>query len=63
MRVFSGFIAVGAILPAFGGLFSRLQIPGALYLGELFGVILIFLGYLRATTPMGEAAVSPASAD
>ncbi|MDX1378937.1 MAG: hypothetical protein R3307_08820 [Anaerolineales bacterium] len=56
-------IAVGALLPAFGGLFSRLQIPGALYLGELLGVILIFLGYLRATAPMGEAAASPASAD
>ena len=47
-------IAVGAIMPAFGGLFSRLQIPGALYLGELLGVILIFLGFLRATAPMGE---------
>ena len=54
-------IAVGAIMPAFGGLFSRLQIPGALYLGELLGVILIFLGFLRATTPMGEAAQAPAS--
>ncbi len=47
-------IAVGAILPAFGGFFSRLGIPGALYLGEFFGVILLFLGFLRATTPMGE---------
>lgn len=56
-------IAVGAIMPAFGGLFSRLQIPGALYLGEFFGVILIFLGFLRATSPMGEAAPAPASAD
>lgn len=51
-------IAVGAIMPAFGGLFSRLQVPGALYLGEFLGVILIFLGFLRATTPMGEEVVA-----
>jgi hypothetical protein len=47
-------IAVGAMLPAFGGTFSRMGVPGALYLGELFGVILIFIGFIRATTPMGE---------
>ncbi len=46
-------IAIGAILPAFGGTFSRMGLPNALYIGELLGVILIFLGYLRATTPMG----------
>jgi hypothetical protein len=45
-------IAVGAISPAFGGTFSRLGIPGALYFSELLGVILIFLGFLRASTPM-----------
>ncbi|MGC8855250.1 MAG: hypothetical protein ACP5QU_00450 [Anaerolineae bacterium] len=56
-------IAVGAMLPAFGGLFSRLQIPGALYLGEFFGVILLFLGFWRATTPMQESAASPATTD
>lgn len=55
-------IAVGAILPAFGGFFSRLQVPGTLYLGELLGVIFLFLGFLRATTPMAETemALSPA---
>ncbi|MBN1305744.1 MAG: hypothetical protein JXA13_15005 [Anaerolineales bacterium] len=47
-------IASGAILPAFGGTFSRMGIPYALYLGEFLGVILLFLGFLRATTPMGE---------
>jgi hypothetical protein len=56
-------IATGAMLPAFGGLFSRLQVPGALYLGEFLGVILLFLGFLRATTPMGETNPVPASAD
>ena len=47
-------IAVGALAPAFGGAFSRFGIPGALYIGELLGATLIFLGFLRATTPMEE---------
>ncbi len=51
-------IATGALLPAFGGIFSRLQFPGALYLGEFFGVILLFWGFQRATTPMAENTVS-----
>lgn len=45
-------IAVGATLPAFGGAFSRMGIPGALYISELLGAILLFIGFLRATTPM-----------
>ena len=56
-------IAVGAMLPAFGGVFSRLQVPGALYLGEFFGVILLFLGFLRATIPMGKTAPELAPVD
>jgi len=47
-------IATGAMLPAFGGAFSRFGIPAALYLGEFFGVILMFIGFVRATTPMEE---------
>lgn len=47
-------IAVGALAPAFGGAFSRFGIPGTLYIGELLGAILIFLGFWRATTPMKE---------
>jgi hypothetical protein len=46
------FIAVGAILPAFGGTFSLLGIPGALYWSELLGAVLMFIGFVRATTPM-----------
>lgn len=46
-------IAVGAILPAFGGAFSRGGLSGALYVSELLGVVLIFIGYIRAITPMG----------
>lgn len=47
-------IAVGALAPAFGGAFSRFGIPGALYIGELLGATLIFIGFWRATTPMQE---------
>jgi hypothetical protein len=47
-------IAVGALLPAFGGTFSRFGIPGALYISELLGAMLLFIGFLRAITPMGE---------
>jgi hypothetical protein len=47
-------IAVGATLPAFGGAFSRFGIPGALYISEFLGAVLMFIGFLRATTPMGE---------
>ncbi|NOZ28909.1 MAG: hypothetical protein GXP39_12780 [Chloroflexi bacterium] len=46
-------IAIGAILPAFGGTFSRLGISGALYVSELLGAVLMFIGFLRAITPMG----------
>jgi hypothetical protein len=45
-------IAVGALAPAFGGAFSRFGVPGALYIGELFGAVLMFTGFIRATTPM-----------
>jgi len=47
-------IAVGALAPAFGGSFSRFGVPGALYMGELIGAILMFAGFIRATTPMPE---------
>lgn len=45
-------IAFGAMLPALGGSFSRAGLPNALYIGELLGVTLIFVGYLRAITPI-----------
>jgi hypothetical protein len=47
-------IAAGAMLPAFGGAFSRMGISGALYISELFGAVLMFAGFLRATTPIEE---------
>jgi hypothetical protein len=45
-------IAAGALAPAFGGAFSRFGIPGALYIGELVGAVVLFAGFIRATTPM-----------
>jgi len=48
------FIAVGAIVPAFGGTFSRFGLSGALYISELLGAILLFIGFIRAITPMAS---------
>jgi hypothetical protein len=45
-------IAAGAILPAFGGTFSRMGVPAALYIGEFLGAVLLFAGFVRATTPI-----------
>jgi len=53
-------IAVGAMLPAFGGFFSRLQIPGMLYIGEFLGILLLFMGFLRSTTPMKNEVIETA---
>ena len=47
-------IAAGAMAPAFGGAFSRFGIPGALYVGELLGAIIMFAGFIRATNPIEE---------
>jgi hypothetical protein len=47
-------IAVGAIAPAFGGAFSRMGVPAALYIGEFLGAILMFIGFQRATTKIKE---------
>jgi hypothetical protein len=48
-------IACGALLPAFGGTFSRFGIGGALYMSEFLGAILMFIGFVRAVTPMPVA--------
>jgi hypothetical protein len=44
-------IAVGALLPALGGSLSRLGPSEFLYVSELLGAGLMFIGFLRATTP------------
>lgn len=46
-------IAVGAILPAFGGTFARFGVPEMLYVTELLGIIIIFLGFLRSREVFG----------
>jgi hypothetical protein len=51
-------IATGAILPAFGGTFSRFGITGALYISELLGAILLFIGFMQAVRPIKEEAAA-----
>lgn len=46
-------IALGAILPALGGTRMRLGSPELFYLLELFGVIIIFIGFLRSREIFG----------
>ncbi len=55
-------IAIGAMSPAFGGAFSRFGLGGALYISELLGAVIMFIGFLRAITPMGESLTAPAAA-
>lgn len=43
------FIAVGALTPAFGGALQRFGVPYILYLSELLGAVLMFIGFLYAT--------------
>jgi hypothetical protein len=52
-------IAAGALAPAFGGAASRFGVAAALYWGELLGALLMFAGFLRATTPMKSEAAQP----
>jgi hypothetical protein len=50
-------IATGAMAPAFGGVLNRFALPG-LYIGEFVGVLLMYIGFLQATT---SAAQQPAA--
>jgi hypothetical protein len=45
-------IAVGVMAPALGGSLTRLGLGGYLYVSELVGAVLMFIGFIRATTPM-----------
>lgn len=55
-------IAVGALLPGIGGSFTRFGYTEVLYVTEFVGIILIFLGYRRATlTANGKGASAPAA--
>jgi len=44
-------IAVGGLTVAMGGTANRLGVPGMLYLTELLGMAIIFVGYLQTVTP------------
>ena len=41
-------IALGALSPALGGTLSKAGFPTALYISELIGIVLIFIGYTEA---------------
>lgn len=49
------FIAAGGLLPALGGVAIRLNAPELKYFGEMGGAILIFIGFLLATTVPDDA--------
>lgn len=49
-------IAAGALLPAFGGVFQRAGVPALLYLSELLGVIVMFIGFQYAVSESAKAA-------
>lgn len=56
-------IALGALLPAFGGTFSRFGINGALYISEFLGAILMFIGFIRANTPIKKDPITSAESE
>jgi hypothetical protein len=56
-------IAAGAILPAMGGTFIQMGLPDFLYLSELLGVILMYLGFLQATAIVPVKITAPAATD
>jgi hypothetical protein len=54
-------IAAGALAPAMAGSFVKVGLVDGLYLSELIGVVLMYIGFIQATTvPAREAA--PAAA-
>jgi hypothetical protein len=42
-------IAVGAMAPAMAGSFVKMGLPDMLYLSELVGVVIMYIGFLQAT--------------
>jgi hypothetical protein len=55
-------IAIGGIAPALAGSFVSMGLPDLLYLSELIGAILMYIGFVQATKAPVRAAV-PAPAD
>ncbi|MEO8538272.1 MAG: hypothetical protein ABI577_00935 [bacterium] len=55
-------IAAGAILPGIGGSFTRAGYTEVLYVTELIGICLIFLGYRASTTDAQTVTSTPQTA-
>jgi hypothetical protein len=56
-------IAAGALLPASAGTFVKLGLADWLYLSELLGATIMFIGFLQATAhqPSQATAMQPAT--
>ncbi|KAF0109107.1 MAG: hypothetical protein FD146_151 [Anaerolineaceae bacterium] len=55
-------IAAGAMAPALAGSFVKLGLPDLLYLSELIGVVVMYAGFIKATTvPAKEMAPAAAA--
>jgi hypothetical protein len=55
-------IAIGALALAMAGSFVKMGLVDGLYISELFGVVLMYIGFIQATTvPARESAPAPAS--
>ena len=54
------FIAIGAILPAIGGTFTRFGYMEVLYVTELLGLMMIYAGYRKCVAAPSPQAVAPA---
>jgi hypothetical protein len=55
-------IAAGALSPAMGGTFLRAGLTDLLYLSELIGAIVMFIGFIMATSGASEVSTSQARA-
>ncbi len=57
-------IAAGGLMPAMGGSFIKAGLPDWLYLSEFLGAILMYIGFLQASSPklIGEKEQEKASA-
>jgi hypothetical protein len=58
-------IAIGALLPGIGGAFTRFDFVEMLFVGEFFGILLIWAGYRAITQSQAESihAVQQAAAN
>jgi hypothetical protein len=54
-------IAAGALSPALGGTFLRTGVADFLYLSELIGAVLMYIGFVLATSAQAEPVPTPAN--